>query len=117
VQSAFCRFKIQLWSFKGENRLRQITRISFHWKRSVCLSVCLFVQILVEGEVRGERNREKQEIGGEMRFGVNIIVVTDSHFVQIQRKFENVSEISSDFAFLHGEILCSQSVYDIKTQQ
>jgi hypothetical protein len=45
---------------------------------------------------------------------MNIMKVTDYLLTEIQCRFESMCEISSEFSFLHGVTLCSQSVDDLK---
>jgi hypothetical protein len=51
---------------------------------------------------------------GEMQFRMNMKEVRDSFLTQIQWRFESMCEISSDFSFLLGDTLCSQSADDLE---
>jgi hypothetical protein len=63
---------------------------------------------------KGRKIQGQEEIDGEMQFRMNIVEVTDSLLSQIQCRFESMCEISSEFSFLHGDTLYSQSVDDLK---
>jgi hypothetical protein len=67
------------------------------------------IQTLVAGKARGQ-----EELDGEMPFRINIMEAIDFLLAQIQCSFESMREISSEFSFLHGDTLCSQSVDDLK---
>jgi hypothetical protein len=52
----------------------------------------------------------QEEINGDIKFRVDTVEIIDSLLTQIQRRFESVCKVSSDFSFLHGDTLCSLAV-------